>query len=305
LLIKARNYQMINQKTAGIALTCFFIFLFITMFIPIASAQKAVILNFDDDWKGQFTYAVPILEKYGFKASFFVTCGCPTYQNLTFCNHAEGNSAMTWEDIRLLSELGHDIQSHGMSHKDVTTLSARGLEYEIGQSKKCLLEHNINSTIFGTPYGAGSGNSTVVNTISEYYEMGRMGYEQLVHLNLTDRHSLPVWTDYQAQSMYRDNNTKILDIFIEVVNSQTQFNSNGMINAIPIIVYHNVDHENNSPNVSPDWLDSSTIDVNLFDSEMKYLYDNEFQVLTMSDLGYNQTSNKLYIKNNADDNFDK
>jgi peptidoglycan/xylan/chitin deacetylase (PgdA/CDA1 family) len=305
LLIKARNYQMINQKTARIALTCFFIFLFITMFIPIASAQKAVILNFDDDWKGQFTYAVPILEKYGFKASFFVTCGCPTYQNLTFCNHAEGNSAMTWEDIRLLSELGHDIQSHGMSHKDVTTLSARGLEYEIGQSKKCLLEHNINSTIFGTPYGAGSGNSTVVNTISEYYEMGRMGYEQLVHLNLTDRHSLPVWTDYQAQSMYRDNNTKILDIFIEVVNSQTQFNSNGMINAIPIIVYHNVDHENNSPNVSPDWLDSSTIDVNLFDSEMKYLYDNEFQVLTMSDLGYNQTSNKLYIKNNADDNFDK
>jgi hypothetical protein len=296
---------MINQKTARIALTCFFIFLFITMFIPIASAQKAVILNFDDDWKGQFTYAVPILEKYGFKASFFVTCGCPTYQNLTFCNHAEGNSAMTWEDIRLLSELGHDIQSHGMSHKDVTTLSAMGLEYEIGQSKKCLLEHNINSTIFGTPYGAGSGNSTVVNTISEYYEMGRMGYEQLVHLNLTDRHSLPVWTDYQAQSMYRDNNTKILDIFIEVVNSQTQFNSNGMINAIPIIVYHNVDHENNSPNVSPDWLDSSTIDVNLFDSKMKYLYDNEFQVLTMSDLGYNQTSNKLYIKNNADDNFDK
>jgi peptidoglycan/xylan/chitin deacetylase (PgdA/CDA1 family) len=296
---------MINQKTARIALTCFFIFLFITMFIPIASAQKAVILNFDDDWKGQFTYAVPILEKYGFKASFFVTCGCPTYQNLTFCNHAEGNSAMTWEDIRLLSELGHDIQSHGMSHKDVTTLSARGLEYEIGQSKKCLLEHNINSTVFGTPYGAGSGNSTLVNTISKYYEMGRMGYEQLVHLNLTDRHSLPVWTDYQAQSMYRDNNTKILDIFIEVVNSQTQFNSNGMINAIPIIVYHNVDHENNSPNVSPDWLDSSTIDVNLFDSEMKYLYDNEFQVLTMSDLGYNQTSNKLYIKNNADDNFDK
>jgi peptidoglycan/xylan/chitin deacetylase (PgdA/CDA1 family) len=296
---------MINQKTAGIALTCFFIFLFITMFIPIASAQKAVILNFDDDWKGQFTYAVPILEKYGFKASFFVTCGCPTYQNLTFCNHAEGNSAMTWEDIRLLSELGHDIQSHGMSHKDVTTLSAMGLEYEIGQSKKCLLEHNINSTIFGTPYGAGSGNSTVVNTISEYYEMGRMGYEQLVHLNLTDRHSLPVWTDYQAQSIYRDNNTKILDIFIEVVNSQTQFNGNGTINAIPIIVYHNVDHENNSPNISPDWLDSSTIDVNLFDSKMKYLYDNEFQVLTMSDLGYNQTSNKLYIKNNADDNFDK
>jgi peptidoglycan/xylan/chitin deacetylase (PgdA/CDA1 family) len=279
-------------------LTCLFLFLFlfISAFIPNASAQKVVILNFDDDWRGQFTYAVPILEKYGFKASFFVTCGCPTYQNLTFCNHDKDYSAMTWEDIRLLSEMGYDIQSHGMSHKDVTTLSAMGLEYEIGQSKKCLLEHNINSTVFGSPYGAGSGNSTVVNTISKYYEMGRMGYGRLVHLNLTDRYSIPLWTDYQAQAMYKDNSSKILDIFVEVVNSQAQFNSNGTINAIPIIVYHNIDYKNNNSNIGPDWLDYSTIDVNLFDSEMKYLYDNGFQVLTMNDLGYNQTTNKLYIK---------
>jgi hypothetical protein len=183
-----------------------------------------------------------------------------------------------------------------MSHKDVTTLSAMGLEYEIGQSKKCLLEHNINSTVFGSPYGAGSGNSTVVNTISKYYEMGRMGYGRLVHLNLTDRYSIPLWTDYQAQAMYKDNSSKILDIFVEVVNSQAQFNSNGTINAIPIIVYHNIDYKNNNSNIGPDWLDYSTIDVNLFDSEMKYLYDNGFQVLTMNDLGYNQTTNKLYIK---------
>jgi peptidoglycan/xylan/chitin deacetylase (PgdA/CDA1 family) len=279
-------------------LTCLFLFLFlfISAFIPNASAQKVVILNFDDDWRGQFTYAVPILEKYGFKASFFVTCGCPTYQNLTFCNHDKDYSAMTWEDIRLLSEMGYDIQSHGMSHKDVTTLSAMGLEYEIGQSKKCLLEHNINSTVFGSPYGAGSGNSTVVNIISKYYEMGRMGYGRLVHLNLTDRYSIPLWTDYQAQAMYKDNSSKILDIFVEVVNSQAQFNSNGTINAIPIIVYHNIDYKNNNSNIGPDWLDYSTIDVNLFDSEMKYLYDNGFQVLTMNDLGYNQTTNKLYIK---------
>jgi peptidoglycan/xylan/chitin deacetylase (PgdA/CDA1 family) len=299
LYIDGKNYQIINQKTKKIVLTLSFLLLIINAFIPIASAQKAVILNFDDDWKGQFTHAVPILEKYRFKASFFVTCGCLTYQNSTFCNNAGGDSSMAWEDIRLLSEMGHDIQSHGMSHKDVTTLSATDLEYEIGQSKKCLLEHNINSTVFGTPYAAGSGNSTVVNTISKYYDIGRMGYEPLVYLNFTDRYSLPVWTDYDLQAMYRDNSTKILDAFIEAVNSQTQFNTNGTIATIPIIVYHNVDYKNN---ISPNWFDS-TIDVNLFDSEMKYLHDNGFQVLTMSDLGYNQTSNKLYIKNDTDDNF--
>jgi peptidoglycan/xylan/chitin deacetylase (PgdA/CDA1 family) len=291
-----------NQRTKKILLTASFLFLIVSTFLPIASAQKAIILNFDDDWKGQILHAVPILEKYGFKATFFVTCGCLTYQNSSFCNNAGGDSAMTWDDIALLSELGHDIQSHGMSHKDVTQLSATSLEYEIGESKKCLLEHDINPTVFGTPYAAGEGNSTVVNTISRYYEMGRMGYGPLIHLDLTNRYSLPLLTDYRQQAMYRDDSTKILDIFIGAVNNQTRFNTKGTINAIPIIVYHNVDYKNSSSNISPDWIDS-TIDVNLFDREMKYLHDNGFQVLTMSDLGYNQTSNKLYIKNNSDDNF--
>ncbi len=306
---------IIGWNHSRILLTCLFLFLIISAFIPNAFAQKAVILNFDDDWKGQFTYAVPILEKYGFNASFFVTTGCLTYQNASFCNNLGGDSAMTWEDIRLLYEMGHDIQSHGVSHKDVTTLSASDLEYEVGQSKQSLLEHGINSTVFGTAYAAGSGNSTVVNTISKYYELGRMGYEPLVYLNSTDRYSLPVWTDYDLQVMYRDNSTKILDLFMDAVNLQTQFNSNGTINVIPIIVYHNVDSKNNSSDISPNLLnstsnklspivvESSTIDVNLFDKEMKYLHDNGFKVLTMSDLGYNQTSNKLYIKNNSDDIF--
>jgi peptidoglycan/xylan/chitin deacetylase (PgdA/CDA1 family) len=303
LYLLTQRIIIISQRTKKILLTASFLFLTVNTFLPVVSAQKAIILNFDDDWKGQILHAVPILEKYGFKATFFVTCGCLTYQNSSFCNNAGGDSAMTWEDIAVLSELGHDIQSHGMSHKDVTTLSATDLEYEVGESKKCLLEHNINSTVFGTPYAAGEGNSTVVTTISKYYEMGRMGYRALVDLNLIDRYSLPLWTDYQAQATYRDNSTKILDIFIEAVNNQTQFNTNGTITTIPIIVvYHNVDYKNNSSNISPDWLDSTT-DVNLFDREMKYLHDNGFQVFTMSDLGYNQTSNRLYIKNDNDDNF--
>ena len=299
LFIDGRDYQILHRKTNKMVLASSFLFLIITAFIPLASAQKAIILNFDDDWKGQFAYAVPILEKYGFKATFFVTTGCLTYQNSSFCNNAGGDSAMTWEDIKLLSELGYDIQSHGMSHKDLTTLSASDLEYEVGQSKQSLLEHGYNSTIFSTPYASGSGNSTVIDMLAKYYDMARVGYEPLVYLDSTDRYSLPVWTDYDLQLMYKGNGTKIFDIFVETINSQALYNTNGSINAIPIIVYHNVDYKNSSSNISPDWVDS-TIDVNLLDSEMKYLYDNGFQVLTMSDLGYNQTSNKLYIKNNTD-----
>jgi peptidoglycan/xylan/chitin deacetylase (PgdA/CDA1 family) len=300
--IDEKNCQIIDQRTKKILLTSSTLFLLINTLIPIAYAQKAIILNFDDDWKGQFTYAVPILEKYGFNATFFVTTGCLTYQNTSFCNNEGGDSAMAWNDTKLLSEMGYDIQSHGVSHKDLTTLSAADLEYEVGQSKQSLLEHGYNSTIFSTPYASGEGNSTIINTISKYYDIGRIGYAPLVYLDSTDRYSIPVWVDYDLQATYRDNSTKIFDAFVEEINSQAQYNTNGTINAIPIIVYHNVDYKNSSSsNISPDWLDS-TIDVNLFEQEMKYLHDNGFQVLTMSDLGYNQTSNKLYIKNSTNDN---
>ena len=33
----------------------------------------------------------------------------------------------------------------------------------------------------------------------------------------------------------------------------------------------------------------------LSDAEMKYLYDNGFKVLTMSNLKYNQNTNSLYL----------
>jgi hypothetical protein len=40
----------------------------------------------------------------------------------------------------------------------------------------------------------------------------------------------------------------------------------------------------------------TSTDVNLFDTEMKYLHDNGFKVLTMSDIAYDEKSNYLYIK---------
>jgi hypothetical protein len=39
------------------------------------SNGKLVILTFGDTIKNQLTTARPILDKYGFKASFFITCG--------------------------------------------------------------------------------------------------------------------------------------------------------------------------------------------------------------------------------------
>ncbi len=76
------------------------------------------------------------------------------------------------------------------------------------------------------------------------------------------------------------------------LNSQNKFNQNGIVNAIPIIAYHDIV-------LYPDVSDSnepSATTLNLFDAEMKYLHDNGFRVKTFYNLGYNEKSNSFYIK---------
>jgi hypothetical protein len=88
------------------------------------SNNKVVMIGFDDGWKSQITYAKPILDKYGFKASFFVVC-----------NYADSGNIrrMNWQDIAALQRDGMDIESHTMDHKPLNMLSWDGLLYEMGQ----------------------------------------------------------------------------------------------------------------------------------------------------------------------------
>ena len=51
----------------------------------------------------------------------------------------------------------------------------------------------------------------------------------------------------------------------------------------------------NYPDLSENNRPIDTI-VNLFDAEMRYLYDNGFKAITMSDLGYDPNSRSVYIK---------
>src|SRR5207249_11570479 len=63
--------------------------------------DKVVIITFGDGLQSQYTYAKPILDKYGFKANFFVTCNKvgPT------------NSKITWQELVQLYKEGHVIGS--------------------------------------------------------------------------------------------------------------------------------------------------------------------------------------------------
>jgi hypothetical protein len=82
-------------------------------------------------------------------------------------------------------------------------------------------------------------------------------------------------------------------VFLQIVNGATQYNSNGKINAIPIIVYHDITTSLLDYTIPSH---AATTTLNLFAQEMKYLHDNGFKVLLLNQLGYDPNSNVFYIK---------
>lgn len=105
--------------------------------------QKIVVLVFDDGWASSHDIAYPLLKKYGFKATFFVTI-----------ENIGRPGMMNWTQIKELSDSGMSIGSHNLTHRTPVELSDRKLEYELKESKR-ILEEKLNKKIdfFSSPTG--------------------------------------------------------------------------------------------------------------------------------------------------------
>src|SRR6266516_1769914 len=260
--------------------------------------NKVVVLSFDDNRIGDFTYAKPILDKYGYKATFFVICGKTT-----------DSGAMNWQDIAAMQKDGMDIESHTMTHAHLNTLTQSQLNFEIGGSKQCLATHGYNATIFAYPYNEGSNNPVVVNTVAKYYDMARSGTDSLMFLDCkgfikhpqtdcrtyTANGKLTYANRYAIRSLSFDileikdsfDNATMFSNFTKIVNSQNSFNQGGKINAVPLITFHNVALTTNKPYYT---------NAGLFYKFIKYLNDNGFKVLTLKQIGYDTKTNTFYLK---------
>jgi hypothetical protein len=82
------------------------------------------------------------------------------------------------------------------------------------------------------------------------------------------------------------NSTKMFSDFVKIVNSQSTYNQGGKLNAIPLMIFHNITFTTNRP---------YNTNAGLFDQLMKYLYENHIKVLTYKQLGYNTEANTFYL----------
>lgn len=126
--------------------------------------KKPIIITFDDGFKTVNEYAIPVLEKYGFKSVLFLA---PKYIE------DRNEYYLTWDELKKLcdDEL-ISVGSHTYSHIDIRAVACTELLEELEKCDLAIRDNlGIESETICFPYGA--FNKQAVSCIKEY---GRYKY---------------------------------------------------------------------------------------------------------------------------------
>jgi peptidoglycan/xylan/chitin deacetylase (PgdA/CDA1 family) len=122
--------------------------------------DKLVVLTFDDSVKSHHTVVRPILKRYGFGATFFITEG--------FSFPTNKRDYMTWEEIRELHNDGFEIGNHTRDHLGVSERTLPQLREQVEAINARCAEHGIPRPVsFGYP-----GNAIVPGALPILKQLG-------------------------------------------------------------------------------------------------------------------------------------
>jgi peptidoglycan/xylan/chitin deacetylase (PgdA/CDA1 family) len=118
-----------------------------------------VVLSFDDGYLSLLRHAAPILARYDFAPTLFVTTGFvgqPDYRAANFARSAPpADRPLSWPEIRELHRAGWDIQAHSCTHPPHAGLPPAHLHAELAGSKRLLSEHlGLDAQFYAFPYGS-------------------------------------------------------------------------------------------------------------------------------------------------------
>jgi peptidoglycan/xylan/chitin deacetylase (PgdA/CDA1 family) len=136
-----------------------------------ALPQKPVIISFDDNWESQYTYAFPLLKKYGFTATFYIWVAVVGMKH-----------HMSWDEVRALSAAGMQIGCHTMTHPFLTRVKDdTALQREILGAKQ-RIEAEIGKPVTSIAYPFGQYDERVVAAVREAgFTSARSTWPGVVH----------------------------------------------------------------------------------------------------------------------------
>ena len=193
-----------------------------------------VTLTFDNGFEDNITNAIPVMDKYGIKA--------------TYCYSTEYVEGQPDQEaiVKRIAADGYETCSHSVHHEDLTLLDIPTLDYELSHSKDYLQQlTGANVTDFLTPFGA--YNTTVNNEIKKYYTAHRTTDEGFNSKDNLDQYRLRV------QNMAPDTTTAQFEAWVNKAKADHTW---------LIIVYHAVHNTN---------LDTFDTKIKDFQDQMKWL----------------------------------
>ena len=213
-------------------------------------AQKTVVLTFDDCCKSQLDFVIPILQKYGFNATFFICRPekwLSEYPELYF----------TADDISKIHELGFEVGNHTMSHRGMMELSADECRKEVAELNEFLAACGIPAPVsFAYPGGPYAANAAKI--LPEFgLRCARTTEHTIWNLHQTDPMRVPCF------SITENNEAD----FYTAVNLAVECDC-----CAPVILYHGV------PDIHHPWCNTPE---KMFADQMKFLSDNGFRVISM------------------------
>jgi peptidoglycan/xylan/chitin deacetylase (PgdA/CDA1 family) len=224
--------------------------------------DRLVVLTFDDASKSHYTVARPLLKKFGFGATFFVTEG--------FDFPTNKRDYMTWEEIGQLHKDDFEIGNHTRDHKGVTRDTVRDLAAQLrGINVQCQ-KHGIPVPVsFAYP-----GNAIERNALPVLQDLGiqfaRRGGGPEYPYKEGDGFAYEPGLDHPllipSAGDARPGWT-LADFKRAVAQAR-----NGKVS---VIQFHGV------PDTAHDWVTTSR---KQFEEYMQYLADNKFQVIALRDL---------------------
>lgn len=137
--------------------------------------RSLVSLTFDDGLRCQFEKALPVMDRHGFHATFFLSANQDSTHDL-WNNHVDDWWKIDWrdDDVEMLRELvrhGHEIGSHSVSHHPEMLKLAERSDFEARESKR-LIEGWIGTKVSSFCYPFYWSHAYLANAVKN------VGYDQ-------------------------------------------------------------------------------------------------------------------------------
>jgi peptidoglycan/xylan/chitin deacetylase (PgdA/CDA1 family) len=117
--------------------------------------EKPVVVTFDDGYADFFANALPVLKRYNFVATLYITTAFVGGRSSWLWREKEGTHPMlTWDQIAEINRQGIECGGHSHTHPQLDLLSLSAARREIIQNKE-LLEQHLGQKIssFAYPHG--------------------------------------------------------------------------------------------------------------------------------------------------------